>query len=576
MKNPMIAIVFLFVYSSSALSLDVFRVISENCLNENSARIQSGFSLHDDDLVITALHGVADCQSFRAELFRDQELIKIIDKLKITHTDVRRDIAVLSKTNLSKPSIPKRSSPKSGASLGIVGFPKGVSLPEPKPLSVGEIKPLRSILDPIDEKRFEAVSSPALNIQVITLDGNAQKGYSGAPILDKGGNVLGVLIGGHNSGEFGTSWAIPISDIDLDTFNENNIRNIVLMNQRFSISHPPNFKAQDSPPQSFGALKWEIELQDASSETKSFGPASIAVAPNSPYIAIGQRSIGDSDTWNVSIVEAISGVEVLKLRTGRTGPIDNLTFSPNGKFLVASQIDRISIWHFLSGDEPIVDFKVEEWVKDIAISSDSRYLAYVLENSDVCVRQLTVPGSERCFRHMLTEPYSVGGISRTMGEPVEVAFSTVSPTLLYTGSRAGTLRIWNLNDSKKPKFVFDLGSSIWELLPTSNGSEMIVGAVNGIHRWNLESNLINKVDNDGFSFLRPVNLWIDKSGRMLIFRELSKSSISAILLDLWNNFSHKLSDWKVRCGTLAVAGDGAFVVQGCNKALVRLNLINSN
>ena len=45
----------------------VFRVRATDCKFEPVKRVQTGFRLHDEPGIVTALHGVADCKSISAE-----------------------------------------------------------------------------------------------------------------------------------------------------------------------------------------------------------------------------------------------------------------------------------------------------------------------------------------------------------------------------------------------------------------------------------------------------------------------------------------------------------------------------
>lgn len=203
--------------NTPAHSFELFRIVSDNCPNSQRPIIQTGFSFSNGEAIITALHGVAACEKIRGEHFQDGSHVGNALNLQVGLVDTARDVAVLSNSERNRISVVRSEPPSSDERLFISGFPRGISLPDRLTVAAGSppLRSLRSILGSDMLEEFFKVGSPSPAISIIRIDGNAQKGHSGAPIVDTSGAVVGIMIGGFDSGEFGVSWGVPISDVEL-------------------------------------------------------------------------------------------------------------------------------------------------------------------------------------------------------------------------------------------------------------------------------------------------------------------------------------------------------------------------
>jgi Trypsin-like peptidase domain len=210
----------LFPPALRAQEADVYLIKMFDCAHKPTERTQTGFRVRGIKGLVTALHGVADCQKIMASskngLFLDQPLT-------IKKMDADHDVALLSSPQID-------SAPDGGLnvadnvdwkSLGMVkvyGHPYGISkLETTLTLRNPPLTPLKDLVPSAPLSILKERRSPNHLINVLNLQGNLLPGHSGAPILDSKGNVVAVANGGLKEGFAGISWAVPYKDIEWDS-----------------------------------------------------------------------------------------------------------------------------------------------------------------------------------------------------------------------------------------------------------------------------------------------------------------------------------------------------------------------
>ncbi len=206
----------------------VYRIKSAGCTHSPDARRQTGFRVQGQQGIITALHGVADCQTISAVTDDGQE---IFNDLHLQAVDIARDIALFSSPALEQlplvgltPStldydhIPRQN-------LWVIGYPLGLDKQDRDiGLSIREIESLDDVIpDPEESVEFRNRHSPDVTIMVLNMQAQLLPGHSGAPILDADNQIIGIANGGLRGGTVGRSWAIPWRDVDLHPIDESAI-----------------------------------------------------------------------------------------------------------------------------------------------------------------------------------------------------------------------------------------------------------------------------------------------------------------------------------------------------------------
>ena len=139
-----------------------------------TVRTGSGFAISRATHIVTNAHVVAQCKSVRVLSGAQQASARVLA------IDVDADLAVL-QTSLSVPkTMAMRSSPalRLGESVIAFGFPLTGALSQGGNLTTGNVSALAGLRD---DPKYIQVTAPV------------QPGNSGGPLLDGGGNVIGVI-----------------------------------------------------------------------------------------------------------------------------------------------------------------------------------------------------------------------------------------------------------------------------------------------------------------------------------------------------------------------------------------------
>ncbi|MEZ4618058.1 MAG: trypsin-like peptidase domain-containing protein [Caldilineaceae bacterium] len=206
----------------------IYRIKSDRCSFEPVARLQTGFRVEGQPGIITALHGVLDCETVSAVSGDSQ---KIINDLTIAAVDIERDVALLSSTELDQS--PDEALVVSSlatteiltASLHVIGYPLGLDEQDMDEIeSVRDIESLDAVIpDEQETPEFIKRKSPDLGIDVLNLQVQLLPGHSGAPVLDTEGHLVGVVNGGLHHGTVARSWAMPWDNVALRSIDDTDV-----------------------------------------------------------------------------------------------------------------------------------------------------------------------------------------------------------------------------------------------------------------------------------------------------------------------------------------------------------------
>ncbi len=180
------------------------------------ANICSGFIWKQDDWVVTSLHamkkgGRIEVQ-YLNQYWRDAVVAKVLTKgdLVLLKVDLSGD------NKLPEPVKSITSIEKNGVHfdepLYAQGYHGGADGHRTQKMSKGDANPetLEYVVVKKETKdKLFALGFPKIDLPIYYLNGSLLPGYSGSPIYNKQGNLVGIGDGGLEGGQINVSWAIP-------------------------------------------------------------------------------------------------------------------------------------------------------------------------------------------------------------------------------------------------------------------------------------------------------------------------------------------------------------------------------
>ncbi len=111
------------------------------------------------------------------------------------------------------------------APITALGFNAGASGSMTRELHKGHANPeiLKGLLPPDDRADLEAAKIPDIELDIYYLQGSLLPGFSGSPVVDAEGNLIGIGDGGLEDGASNVSWVIParfLDDLTASTITE--------------------------------------------------------------------------------------------------------------------------------------------------------------------------------------------------------------------------------------------------------------------------------------------------------------------------------------------------------------------
>lgn len=220
LKSTIILVALLLLARSAhAQEEHVYLIKMFDCGHQPYERSQTGFRVRGIKGLVTALHGIADCQQIRAS---NRKGLFLDEPLNIVKIDADYDAALLSSPFFEHGDsegldVADNIVWESLGTLKVYGYPYGISLLETMlTLRNPPLKPLKDLIPSAPLSILKERRSPNHVINVLNLQGNLLPGDSGAPILDSKLHIVAIANGGLKEGLAGISWAIPFKEIEWD------------------------------------------------------------------------------------------------------------------------------------------------------------------------------------------------------------------------------------------------------------------------------------------------------------------------------------------------------------------------
>jgi S1-C subfamily serine protease len=189
------------VYQAIQPSLVLIQTQSPGENGEEANGLGSGVVINDSGDILTSLHVVADAADIRLTFADGTQ-----SAAQVTATQPENDIAVLSASQLPGLVVPATLGSAGAMRVGDEAFAVGNPFGLYSSMSAGVISGFqRSFQPPDSDQRLEGL---------IQIDAAVNPGNSGGPLLNRNGQVIGIVVGIVNPSEqevfIGIGFAVPI------------------------------------------------------------------------------------------------------------------------------------------------------------------------------------------------------------------------------------------------------------------------------------------------------------------------------------------------------------------------------
>jgi len=189
------------VYQAIQPSLVLIQTQSPGENGEEANGLGSGVVINDSGDILTSLHVVADAADIRLTFADGTQ-----SAAQVTATQPENDIAVLSASQLPGLVVPATLGSAGAMRVGDEAFAVGNPFGLYSSMSAGVISGFeRSFQPPDSDQRLEGL---------IQIDAAVNPGNSGGPLLNRSGQVIGIVVGIVNPSEqevfIGIGFAVPI------------------------------------------------------------------------------------------------------------------------------------------------------------------------------------------------------------------------------------------------------------------------------------------------------------------------------------------------------------------------------
>ena len=199
-------------------------------------RVATGFVYGKPTHIVTAFHVISGCSDFNVFFERQGGRVS---RATVERTHASEDLALLTIPD-SGVSVLRTASRSARVDdrLEAIGYSLSVQTMSNTPLVVrfGDDR-LTAILPPKVRNEVRSGTRINLDMRILRLDGHLLPGLSGAPILSRDGDIVGIGMGGLKTGAASISWAAPADALQrLMSSNERDIAGGARMAALFAAS----------------------------------------------------------------------------------------------------------------------------------------------------------------------------------------------------------------------------------------------------------------------------------------------------------------------------------------------------
>ncbi|MGB5943775.1 MAG: serine protease [Leeuwenhoekiella sp.] len=201
--------VFAFANHSDDLLLNKEEVKKTIVRIKSGNKYSTGFFYKKGDQVVTTLHSIADPNAIEIYIPQQGKWCNV----KITNVSKSNDLVLLKTNGCMSPNylsamLPSR--PAVDTKVFTIGYYGNNDKYQDRDFVTGltEGTRLKDLLHASAKKEIASLGFPSLNTEIVYLKGQLLHGFSGSPIADAQGRLVGISNGGLENGAVGISWCI--------------------------------------------------------------------------------------------------------------------------------------------------------------------------------------------------------------------------------------------------------------------------------------------------------------------------------------------------------------------------------
>jgi hypothetical protein len=197
-------------------------------VNATESNVLTGFVWKSPNEVVTSLHGMSRSGNIKVlylnNAWRDARIKKVLQKADLVLLELIPGQApvpsgVTPITSFSDQPI------RFGTEIYAIGYNSGAQGSSSRTLKKGFVDPetLANLIPQKDKAALARIGFPTLDLNILYLEGSLLPGYSGSPVFDPSGRLIGVGDGGLEKGASNVSWIIPakyLNELEASTTRE--------------------------------------------------------------------------------------------------------------------------------------------------------------------------------------------------------------------------------------------------------------------------------------------------------------------------------------------------------------------
>jgi hypothetical protein len=183
-------------------------------INSTESNVCTGFVWKTPNQVVTSLHAMSPGGTIKVlylnQAWRKAKIKKVFQKadlvlLELLPGEEAVPSGVVPLTSYNDQPI------KFGTEIFAMGYNSGAQGSSSRTLKKGYVDPetLDNLIPKSDKTALARIGFPALDLHILYLEGSLLPGYSGSPVFDPQGRLVGVGDGGLEKGASNVSWIIP-------------------------------------------------------------------------------------------------------------------------------------------------------------------------------------------------------------------------------------------------------------------------------------------------------------------------------------------------------------------------------